>query len=156
MSSDRDKEFKAFHIARANPVADRRKSAFAKLSRPHFFRRLVAEGEYKDTRLAALEKLAPRDGVPVTSEEYALYLKLATTDPEPEIRLIAAARVKLSDRKKLINSPFPNVRAFLAQTTSWREGLQRMLIDPDPAVRAEAERGLKKKDLQGPSLTLMN
>ncbi|GEM_PF-3481963 len=147
--SEKDKEFRAFHTAKINPDPEKRRTAFNKVSRRGLLLRLVAESEYRDSRLYALNKLAQHrpKNLTLQEQEHALYLKLAQNDRDPEIRAIVMRRVSIEDRNKLISSAHPDVRFHLAQTTTWREGLLQLLLDEDKNVRREAEKSLKKKTL---------
>lgn len=146
--TERDKEFRAFHIAKLNPSRDKRKTAFMKITRRGLLMRLVNESEFRDVRLASLERLNTRELRKTSPEEQAFYLKLALNDRDPQVRMTSVTRIDPSSRNKLINSAHADVRIYLAQTTTWREGLLRMLLDKDPEVKAEAEKSLNKTGVQ--------
>jgi hypothetical protein len=148
MSAKSTKELAAFHEAKENKSPEKRRDAIVKITRKGLLMRLLVEGRFNDARLAALRKLAVRDSRSSTAEEFKLYLDLSLNEKDPEIRQLCARRVDLSDRDKLANSAFSDVRLFLAQTTSSRDILLRLLMDKNPNVRNEAEKSFSKKGLQ--------
>ena len=143
----RDKEFRAFMVAKMNVKEEKRKEAITKIVRKGLLMRLVLECDFLDARLAAMEKLDTYDIRKTTGEEYAFYLKLALNEKVAEIRRIASNRLDPADRNKLTGSPFADMRLTVAQITSSRDTLIRLLVDPDEQVRATAEKSLKKKNL---------
>ena len=144
----RDKEFWAFMVAKLNMKEEKRKEAITKIVRKGLLMRLVLECDFLDARLAAMEKLDTYDIRKTTGEEYAFYLKLAMNEKVAEIRRIASNRLDPADRNKLTGSPFADMRLTVAQITSSRDTLIRLLVDPDEQVRATAEKSLKKKNLR--------
>lgn len=143
-----NKEFKAFCTAKLNPKPHMRQEALGLVNRRSLLIRLVVETEFPDTRLGAMRKLNKLDEHKAKPEEHAFYLKLALNEQMTEIRLIAAKRIHPADRDKLANSAFADVRFTVAQMTSSRDTLLRLILDTDSKVRTEAEKSLKKKGLQ--------
>jgi hypothetical protein len=144
----RDKEFRAFLIAKLNVSPEKRLAAIAKITRKGLLMKLVIECDFLDMRLGAMKKLNTYDINKTTGEEHAFYLKLTMCEKVTEIRHIASQRLDPTDRNKLVSSPFADMRLTVAQMTSSRDILLRLVIDPDPQVSATAERSLKKKGLQ--------
>lgn len=144
----KDDEFKAFHVAKINPKPEKRKEALRKVKRRGLLTRLVNESEFPDSRLNAMKKLDTLDPRKASPEERAFYLKLALKESVTEIRHIAARHVDPTNRDKLTGSAYADIRLMLAQMTSSRDVLMRLLVDKDPAVVAMAEKGLRKRGLQ--------
>lgn len=147
--SAKDDEFKAFHVAKINPKPEKRKEALEKVKRRGLLIRLVNESEFPDSRLSAMKKLNVLDPGKATPEERAFYLKLALKESVTEIRHIAAKHVDPTDRDKLTGSAYADIRLMLAQMTSSRDVLMGLLVDKNVAVAAMAEKGLRKRGLQG-------
>ena len=154
--SDRDKEFRAFHIAKLNPSRDKRETAFMKISRRGLLMRLVKECEFRDIRLASLERLNSRELRKLSTEEQAFYLKLALVDRDPQVRMTSVTRIDPNSRSSLLSSLYADVRLFLAQTTTKREDLLRLLLDKAPEVRTEAEKSLNKSSVKNTQEFSMN
>lgn len=144
----RDKEFRAFMVAKLNMKEEKRKEAITKIVRKGLLMRLVLECDFLDVRLGAMRKLDTYDIRKTTGEEHTFYLKLALNEKVTEIRHIASKRLDPADRNKLTSSPFADMRLTVAQMTSSREILLRLIIDSDEQVRTAAERSLKKKGLR--------
>jgi hypothetical protein len=148
MSEKSTEQLNAFHVAKADKSADKRKEAFTKITRKGLLLRLVVEGQFKDMRVAALKKLDAHAHKDSSPEEFKVYLEHALREKDTEIRMLCARRIDLRDRAKLMSSQYADVRQFLAHTTSSQETLLLLLMDSDQKVRQEAEKSLNKKDLR--------
>lgn len=148
MAARSNNQYRAFKQAKLNTQPEVRKLALARIDRRGLLIRLVLESEFQDSRLGAMQRLATFNVHNATPQELEFYLKLALKEKVTAIRVIAANRVYPGDRDKLVESVFPDVRLMVAQMTSSRDVLRRLVMDPDAAVKATAEKSFSKKDLQ--------
>lgn len=144
------REIDAFHVARADTKPEKRKLALDQVSRPGLLKRLINESKFPDTRRNALKKFVSGDPGRRKRDDWAFLLDLAMNDADPEIRATAFKNVDPADRNKLASCNYPEIRRLVAQMTSSRDILMRLLIDPNPDVQLMAEKGLGKRGLEQP------